>query len=149
MAKALTIVACLEFAKRISNDHSSEVTVIRSSSDGHLFFSPLLKDKLFEEFWVLLLNRRNQIIKPIRISEGGVSGTLADPKKIFRAALSYTASALILCHNHPSGNRNPSKADIALTKRIASSAQELDIQLLDHLIIAGGTYYSFADEGMI
>ena len=95
----------------------------------------------------MLLNRAHLLIKKKRISEGGVSGTVADPKIIFKLALEELASGIILVHNHPSGNLNPSQSDIDLTKKIKDAGKTLEIQLLDHLIIAGKKYYSFADEG--
>ncbi|MFY0644722.1 MAG: DNA repair protein RadC [Bacteroidia bacterium] len=148
-AKAIEIIACLEIARRYAPSKQGEVTLINSSLDAYHYFYPELETKLYEEFWILLLNRRNQVIKPYRISEGGVSGTLADPKKIFKAALENNASGIILCHNHPSGNLKPSTADKRLTIRISDAAAQLDIQLIDHLIIALGGYYSFADDGQI
>ena len=147
--KASTILACTELAKRIRQEERGKVELISSSKDAYHLFSPHLENKVYEEFWILMLNRRNQVIKPYRISEGGISGTLADPKKIFKAALDHHASGIILCHNHPSGNLKPSRADLRLTARIKEGASQLDIQLLDHLIIAWEGYYSFADEGVL
>ena len=148
-AKAIEIIACLEIARRYAPSKQGKVTLISSSLDAYHYFYPELETKQYEEFWILLLNRRNQVIKPYRISEGGISGTLADPKKIFKAALENSASGLILCHNHPSGNLKPSNADKRLTNRIKDAAAQLDIQLIDHLIIAMTGYYSFADDGQI
>ncbi len=102
-----------------------------------------------EEFWILLLDRANQIIKAEHISKGGVSGTVADAKIIFKSAIEHLASGIILCHNHPSGNNKPSNSDIELTQKLRQAGQLLDIKVLDHLIIAGGKFYSFADEGLI
>ena len=93
--------------------------------------------------------RNNKIIKPYRVSEGGVSGTVADPKRIFKAALEGNATQLVLCHNHPSGNRQPSAADIKLTERLVYSGKQIDIEVVDHIIVTQGGYYSFADEGKI
>lgn len=145
-AKAVSIVAALELAKR-KQAQEQQVELIGSSKDVYQFFGPKLEAKAYEEFWMLMLNRRNQIIRPYRISEGGISGTVADPKKIFKAALENNACSIILCHNHPSGNLNPSGADRSLTKKLKSAASQLDIQLLDHIIVALGGYYSFADNG--
>lgn len=145
-AKAISIVAALELSKR-KNEQDHKVELIGSSKDVYHFFGPKLQAKAYEEFWMLMLNRRNQIIRPYRISEGGVSGTVADPKKIFKAALENNACSIILCHNHPSGNLNPSSADRSLTKKLKNAAVQLDIQLLDHIIVAMGGYYSFADNG--
>jgi DNA repair protein RadC len=102
-----------------------------------------------EEFWMLSLSRSNKVLKKDLISKGGLSGTLADPKVIFEKALSNKASSIIISHNHPSGNRAPSKADIQLTKKIRDGAKLLDIKLLDHIIVADQAYYSFLDEGYL
>lgn len=110
---------------------------------------PLIGEVAYEEFWILILNRANRIIKKIQVSEGGLSGTVADPKKIFTYALEYKAAAIILCHNHPSGNIKPSNNDINLTKKMKQAGSYLDLPVLDHLIISGKNYFSFADEGMI
>lgn len=102
-----------------------------------------------EIFVVLLLSRSNDVMNITRISEGGISGTVADNKMIFSAALLAGASSIIVSHNHPSGNLTPSQADISLTKKIKASGQNLDIQLLDHLILTPDSFYSFADEGQL
>lgn len=148
-AKAIAIMAAFELVGRKTQEKIEKRTKVSSSKDAYEYFKHQLEDKNYEEFWVLLLNRANRIIESKQISEGGVSGTVADPKKIFKTALEQTASGLILCHNHPSGNLNPSRADIQLTKKIKEGAKQLDIALLDHLIIAQTGYYSFADEGYI
>jgi DNA repair protein RadC len=100
-----------------------------------------------EEFWVLTLNRASLLIRKHKISLGGISGTVADPKVIFKRALDDQASAVIVAHNHPSGSLTPSTADIELTRKLKESGKVLELQVLDHLIIAGNRYYSFADEG--
>ncbi len=102
-----------------------------------------------EEFVVLLLNKANRVLGAVPISKGGVTGTVADPKVIFQAALVGSASSIILAHNHPSGNMGPSDADIKLTKKLKNAGSFLDIAVLDHLIISRFEYYSFADEGMM
>lgn len=107
------------------------------------------KIELVEEFKVLLLNRANKVIGLVEISLGGFAGTVADPKVIFAAALKAGASSLILAHNHPSGNTRPCSADIPLTQKIIAAGGFLDISVLDHLILTGETYLSFADEGLI
>lgn len=148
-AKAITIIAAIELANRRPLSNTETPKKITSSRDAFLHLQPLLRDKNYEEFWILTLARNNKVIKPYRISEGGISGTVADPKRIFKAALDSNASAIILSHNHPSGNLLPSKADENLTAKIVNASKHLDIQILDHLIIAGDSYYSFADEGKI
>jgi len=102
-----------------------------------------------EEFKIILLNRRNKVLGLAEISTGGVSGTLADPKVIFAIALKSGASGVILCHNHPSQELEPSKEDQALTQKLKQGGNLLDISILDHLIISKDSFYSLADEGVI
>ena len=148
-AKAITIVSALELGRRRKEAEPVERAKITSSQDAYELMKPYLLDLHYEEFWVLLLNRSNSVIKKEKISAGGVSGTVADPKIIFKLALQETTSHLILVHNHPSGNLSPSKADIDLTKKIKEGAKLLDMQVLDHLIFTDAGYYSFADEGIL
>lgn len=103
----------------------------------------------YEEFYVILLNRANRVLGISKISEGGISGTVADPKKIFQTALKAHACSIILSHNHTSGNTQPSENDIRLTKKLVEGGKLLDLPVLDHVIVAADTYYSFADEGLI
>ena len=105
--------------------------------------------ELLEEFKIILLNRRNRVIGVVPISRGGLAGTVADPKLIFAAALKSCASAIILAHNHPSGELDPSIEDSKLTQKIKDGGKLLDIQILDHLIITSDRFYSFADEGLM
>ncbi|MBC8987732.1 JAB domain-containing protein [Pedobacter sp. N36a] len=130
----------------------SERPQISSSNDSYQILIQqwdLGKMGLLEEFKILLLNRRNRVLGLVNISQGGFSGTIADPKVIFISALKACASGLILCHNHPSGEFDPSREDIALTKKLKSGGALLDITVLDHLIIGADGFYSFADEGII
>lgn len=108
-----------------------------------------LLDLSHEEFWVIMLNRANQVTKKQQISSGGVSGTVADPKIIFKMALDELASSIILTHNHPSGNLRPSQADISLTKKLKEAGKMLEIPVLDHLIFTNDAYFSFADANMM
>jgi len=112
-------------------------------------FIPILSDIGHEEFWILLLNRANNVIERYQVSKGGITGTVVDPKLVFKKAIEVSASALVLCHNHPSGNRSPSEADMQLTRKIADAAKLLDMQVLDHIIVAGDSFYSFSDEGRL
>ena len=107
------------------------------------------KIELLEEFKILLVNRRNRVLEIVEVSQGGLSGTVADPKVIFAAALKSCASGIVLAHNHPGGELDPSREDIALTNKIKAGAELLDLKVLDHLIISKDSYYSFADEGMM
>lgn len=148
-AKAITIVSALEIGRRRKNFDPGQKTVIHSSQDAFHFIQGDLSDLNHEEFWVILLKRNNEVILKQMISKGGVSGTLVDPKIIFKMALEQTASGILLIHNHPSGNSKPSKEDIHLTNKIKEAGRSLDINLLDHLIIANDSFYSFADENML
>ncbi len=148
-AKALTIVAALELGRRRKELESNEKTKITGSKDAYDLIKSELLDISHEQFWILMLNRANRVIKKCLISQGGVAGTVADPKIIFKLALEELASGVILAHNHPSGNLTASQADIDLTKKLKDAGRLLDIQVLDHLIVAGQKYFSFADEGLI
>jgi DNA repair protein RadC len=109
----------------------------------------LNKIDFVEQFKVLFLNRANKVLGILEVSTGGVTGTVCDPKVIFVAALKANATAIVISHNHPSGNLKPSQADEELTQKIKHAGQFLDIKLLDHVIITSESYYSFADEGLI
>ena len=146
-AKALTIVAALELGRRRKDVVHEQKQKITQSQQIYDEMRPHLTDLPHEEFWILLLNRSNRIIKPLQISVGGVSGTVADIKMIFKLAIENLASSLILVHNHPSGQLTPSKADKELTLNIVKAGHILDIPVLDHLIFADHGYYSFVDEG--
>ena len=102
-----------------------------------------------EEFWIIILNRANYVLRKDQISRGGISGTVADPKLIFKSALDHGGSSIILAHNHPSGNLQPSQADITLTRTLKEAGQFLEIPVLDHIIVSDNSYFSFADEGML
>lgn len=148
-AKAITIVAALELGRRRKAQDVEEKPKISSSKDAFDLIQGDLMDLPHEEFWVLLLNRMNQVVKKKRISEGGVTGTVADPKIIYKLALEDLATGVIVAHNHPSGNLKPSQSDIDLTRKLKEAGKFLEVQLLDHLIIANRNYFSFADEGLI
>ena len=148
-AKAIGIVAALELGRRRKLSEIIDRQKITSSHDIYEIFHPLLADLPHEEFWIVLLNRSNKIIERQKISQGGISGTVTDVRLILRMALEKLASSLILCHNHPSGNQQPSEADISITQKVKESGKLMDISLLDHIIITDGSYYSFADEGIL
>lgn len=148
-AKAITIVAALELGRRRKENDIREKPKVGSSQEAYDIISGDLIDLTHEEFWMLLLNRANRLIRKQRISEGGVSGTVADPKLIFKGALDHLASGIIVAHNHPSGNRTASQSDIDLTRKLKEAGKFLEIQLLDHLIVCGPKYFSFADEGLL
>ncbi len=148
-AKAISIVAALELGRRRKDTEPTEKPKISTSSDAHNLIKGDLMDLPHEEFWVLFLNKANRVIKKKRVGEGGVSGTVADPKIIFKLALEELASGIVVSHNHPSGNLIPSQSDRDLTKRLKEAGKLLEIQLLDHIIVAGQKYFSFADDGLI
>ncbi|MGB0525232.1 MAG: RadC family protein [Flammeovirgaceae bacterium] len=148
-AKAITIVSALELGRRRKENEQEKKAKITSSATVYQLMKADLLDLAYEEFWVLLLNRANQVIKKVKISAGGISGTVADPKLIFKQALDALASGIILVHNHPSGNLRPSQADIQLTRKLREGGKLLEISVLDHVIFTDHGYYSFADEGML
>nr|NQU93129.1 DNA repair protein RadC [Bacteroidota bacterium] len=148
-AKAISIVAALELGNRRRGADVLERKKIQSSNDAFEIMQMHIGDAQYEQFVVLMLNRANHIIRVINISEGGISGTVADPKKIFKLALENNASGIILGHNHPSGHLKPSDADIKLTRKIKEAGLLLEISVLDHIIVGVEKYYSFADEGMM
>ena len=148
-AKAITVKAALELGKRRQLSTAEKLRTVSSSADAYKIISPYLQDKKTEEFWILLFNRRNQLIKMKMISLGGVSATVVDAKIVFHAALEKLASGIILVHNHPSGNRNPGQSDISLTRKLKQAAEVLDIDLLDHLVVTDHDYFSFRDEGLL
>jgi DNA repair protein RadC len=148
-ARAVTIVAALELGRRRKLTDPPENARISGSADVSNLMFPLLSDLSHEEFWILLLNRSNRVIEKRRISQGGITGTVTDIRMILKMALDSLSTSLILCHNHPSGNLQPSDADVSITRRLKESASLMDITLLDHLIVAGKNYFSFADENIL
>ncbi len=148
-AKAVAIAAALELGRRRREAEVLERKKITCSKDAFEYIYPNIGEINYEEFWIILLKRNKQIIGKRLIGVGGLTSTVADPKKIFHYVLVENATEFILCHNHPSGNITPSNADKQLTKNIYDASQILNIALLDHIIIASNTYYSFQDEGLI
>lgn len=148
-AKAISIVAALELGLRRQSSVIATRPSFHSSSDAFDVMSPLVNDLPIEEFWIILLNRRNTMIDKKRISMGGVSATIVDAKIVFKIALEALASSIILVHNHPSGHLKPSQADISLTRKLIAAGKSLDIKILDHIIIGNSGYYSFSDQGVL
>jgi DNA repair protein RadC len=148
-AKAITIVAALEIGRRRQALASLEKQIITTSADVAKYLQILLKDHSHEVFAVLFLNQANKINHFEIVSEGGITGTVADPRIILKKALEQDAVSLVLCHNHPSGSLRPSKSDEDLTRKIKQAALFFDIKILDHLIVSDAGYYSFADEGLL
>jgi len=147
-AKAITIVSALELAKRRRVAEVKQKEKISGSKDVYEYFHHLA-DLRSEEFWVMYLNRANKIITGQKISQGGITGTVADIRLIFKSALDNFACSIVLCHNHPSGNLAPSNEDKTLTQKIKQAGQMLDINILDHVIVSDAGYFSFADEGLL
>ena len=145
--RAVQIAAMFALARRRNESEVILKDKIKSSMDAFNLFHSLIGDLPYEEFWILLLSRANRVVKKIKISEGGISGTVVDPKKVFKFALDHHASSIILGHNHPSGLCTPSEADMKITKKIIEAGKLLEIAVLDHIIVGHDAFYSFADEG--
>ena len=148
-AKAITILAASELGKRRKEEGVEERLTILSSKDVYECLHPLMCDLSIEECWVLLLNQASKLIDKVRISTGGLTATAVDVRCMLREALLKRASALALCHNHPSGNIRPSREDNLLTKRVEQACQYMNIRFVDHVILTDGAFYSYADEGRI
>ncbi|MEO6540964.1 MAG: DNA repair protein RadC [Ferruginibacter sp.] len=148
-AKSIIIAAALELGRRRHGSEALEKTVIRSSRDIAQYLQATLKDHSYEVFAVVFLNRANKINHFEIISKGGITGTVADPRVILKKALEEDATSIVLCHNHPSGNLQPSRADEELTKKIKEAAGYFDIKIIDHIIVSEEGFYSFADEGIL
>lgn len=146
-AKAITIVAALELGRRRRSAEVVKRKSVTSSREAFELLQPYLGDLQYEQFVIVLLNRANHVIKVTSVSDGGMAGTVVDPKKIFKIAIDGSASSIILGHNHPSGNCVPSQEDIHLTRKLSQAGKLLDISVFDHLILGTERYYSFSDEG--
>ncbi|MGF6850983.1 DNA repair protein RadC [Chitinophaga sp. W3I9] len=148
-AKAVTILAAMELARRRQAGTIHKKTVINNGSDAAMFFKPMLADQPYETFHVLFLSHANKVLHYRHLSTGGITSTVVDPRIIFREALDTGATKLLLCHNHPSGSLRPSQADLRITSRIKDMGMLFDIQVMDHIIVSETGYYSLAEEGMI
>ena len=148
-AKAITISAALEIGRRRAAGMILQRPQVRSSKEITQYLRGMLKDQPYEVFGVLFLNRANKVKNFKIISRGGITGTVADPRIILKQALEEGATALVLVHNHPSGNLQPSRADQELTFKIKQAASYFDIAVMDHIIVSDEGHYSFADEGLI
>jgi DNA repair protein RadC len=148
-AKAITIAAALELGRRRQAAGFLEKPQVKNSSDIARYLQTLLSDYQHEVFAVIFLNQANKINHFEIISEGGITGTVADPRVILKKALQEEAVNIVLCHNHPSGSLRPSRADERLTHKIKEAAGYFDIKVLDHIIVSNEGFYSFADEGML
>lgn len=145
-AKAVSIVAAMEIGRRRKNENTIEKRKITSSTIAFELLQPLMGELPHEEFYIMYLNNSHKVITTSQLSKGGITGTIVDIRLVLRKALEVSATALILAHNHPSGNLKPSEADISLTKKIKTAAESIDIKVLDHLILTENSFYSFADN---
>lgn len=148
-AKAISIVAALEIGKRRKTNEVLERTKITQSSDLFELFEPALLDLNHEEFWVAFMNGANKVLETKRLTQGGMRQTVVDVPMLLRMALERSAHAVAVAHNHPSGENYPSREDLQITQKIKTGCDAIGVRLLDHIIIAGGRYYSFADEGKL
>ena len=149
VAKAITIAAALELGRRRSGGDLLQRTKVTTSKEIAQYLRSILKDHSHEVFAVLFLNQANKIKSFKIMSRGGITGTVADPRIILKQALDENATAIILSHNHPSGNLKPSRADLELTHKIKTAASFFDIKVMDHIIVSDEGHYSFADSGML
>ena len=148
-ARAIILKAALELGSRQKATVIDERVAITGSRVAYEMLAPLVGKLEHEEFWILILNRANKVIKSEKISQGGLTGTVIDTRIILKHAIEKRATSLIICHNHPSGNRKPSEADISITRKIKEAAKIMDIKLIDHIIVTENSYFSFADEGYL
>lgn len=148
-AKAVNILAALELSRRRKNEEKTKLVQVNSSKVAYNLFAPFLMDLEHEEFYVMALNRANRVLKIHCVSKGGKNGTVADGKVIFKFLVDQNATGAIFAHNHPSGNLDPSHEDLRMTKRMQEFGKLIDLELIDHIIVAGDSYTSMMDEGMI
>lgn len=148
-AKAVTLAAVFELAKRISSEVEERKYRITCPRDVFIRYGPFLKDLKQEVFKVLLLSTSNDLIKDVEITKGTLNASLVHPREVFRTAILESAAAIILLHNHPSGNPQPSQEDIQITKQLLQASQIVEITIHDHIIVAGNTFYSFSENGLL
>jgi DNA repair protein RadC len=148
-AKAIAIITALELGRRKRLEEATEFTKITSSKAVFNLMQPLIGELQHEEFWIVYLNNSNKIVQKDQLSKGGLTGTLVDGRLVFKKAIELYATAIILCHNHPSGKLQPSAADRSITKKLILAGDTLDIKVLDHVIITENAYFSFADENLL
>lgn len=148
-AKAISIATALEIGRRRAAQEVPDKIQITQSSDIYKVLQPFLSDLQTEEFWVIFLNQNNRLIGKSKLSSGGINQSVVDVRILFKAALDHFATGIVIAHNHPSGNLKPSQEDLKITKQITEAGTLLNIQLLDHLIIAQNSFLSFADENLL
>ena len=147
-AKAISIIAAMELGRRRRSEDALELKKVTSSKVIFEIMQPIIGELPHEEFWIIYLNNSNKVISKSQLSKGGITGTLVDVRIVFKTALEMGATALILCHNHPSGTLVPSDADKQITRKLKLAGESLEIKVLDHLIVTEASYFSFADEGI-
>lgn len=147
--KAITIASSLEIGRRRAAQEIPEKPQISGSLDAYNVLKLHLSDLRTEEFWAVFLNQSNKVIHIAQLTQGGISQSIVDVRVLFKTALEYFSTGIIVAHNHPSGNKKPSTEDINITKKIKDAGNLMNIQLLDHLIITQNAYLSFADEGLL
>lgn len=148
-AKAISIATALEIGRRRASQEVPERAMISNSTDVFKLLSPYLSDLSTEEFWAVFLNQSNKVLHFTKLTQGGIAESIVDSRILFKTALEQYATAIIIAHNHPSGNLKPSAADIQITKKISEAGKLMNINLLDHLIITQKQFFSFADEGLL
>lgn len=148
-AKASILVACMELGRRRNQAEVLDNGQIKGSKDAANYIRPLIGDLSYEEFHVIFLNRQNKILCSKKLSQGGMTGTVIDVRLVLISALEKRATSLIFCHNHPSGNLEPSDADKKITRQLKDAAALMEIPVIDHLIVTQSGFFSFADEGML
>ncbi len=148
-AKAISIITAIALGKRTQLEIAMINPKIKSSKSVYNIMQPIIGNLMHEEFWVLFLNNANKVIYKEMVSKGGITSTLVDIRTLYKKAVVYLATGIVVCHNHPSGKNYPSEQDIKLTKKIKKAGITLDIKLLDHLIITKTAYYSFADDSKL
>lgn len=148
-AKAISIATALEIGRRRASQEVPDKIQITNSADTYKVLQPHLGDLQTEEFWVVFLNQSNRVLGKSKLSSGGINQSVVDVRILFKNALEHFATGIIIAHNHPSGNLKPSQEDLKITKQIGEGGKILNIQLIDHLIIAQNSYLSFADENLL
>lgn len=148
-AKAISIIAALELGRRRTYSDKQPLTVLKSASEIYNFMKPELLDLTHEQFWIILLRQNLSVIKKVKVSDGGLTGTVADIRMMFKEAIENLAVQMILVHNHPSGNTKPSSQDEKLTKKVVGAGEIMDIRVIDHIIFTNHEYFSFVNEGLI
>ncbi|HSQ45831.1 MAG TPA: DNA repair protein RadC [Lutibacter sp.] len=148
-AKAISIITALELGRRRRLEEAMELPQITGSKAIFDIMQPLIGELHHEEFWIIYLNNSNKVLHKEQLSKGGLTGTLVDVRLVFKKGIELFSTAIILCHNHPSGKLQPSQADKSITSKLKLAGETLDIKVLDHIIITENAYFSFADENII